>query len=101
MYRLKRAFYYLGLLIGLAALLMTTISISFTQTISTEGFQLILNYAAEFGLDEVNNDAGLIFVMIEISKHSHLIITVNLILIVIFVFLLVTDKSGRKKRNER
>jgi len=97
---MKKLIAFTGILIGILAIFITSLANRVTSGLNVEAINEVLEFVPNLdfaNLDFANEEAKLILTMVKIAEHSHLIITLGVICITIFVFMLI---SLRRSNNE-
>lgn len=98
---MKKFIAFTGILIGILAIFITSLANRVTSGLNFEAINEVLEFVPNVdfmnNLDFVNEEAELILIMVKITEHSHLIITLGVICIAIFAFMLI---NLRRSNNE-
>lgn len=92
---MKKLIAFTGILIGILAIFITLLANRVTSGLNVEAINEVLEFVPN--LDFANEEAKLILTMVKIAEHSHLIITLGVICITIFAFMLI---NLRRSNNE-
>ena len=103
---IKRILLYLMLIPGMFSILLVAVSNRLALQMNSEAIELVTKYAVELqGLGGatgmMSSDMGLMFIMYQINKYSHLIITICVIYIMIIIYLLTISRRNKNEKRKK